>query len=144
MKLPHACLILLGLLPWSIASGELPYTFNAGDPIRASELNANFQYLESLASSGGTGLLARRKLTLNYSSFVKVATVPDTATNGWVLRSVASGCSGVLLRIDNDPEFAGQADTALVLRPGESLYAKCPGTSSSGSTTISYFMFNEQ
>jgi len=144
MKLPHACLIFLGLLPWSMASGELPYTFNAGDPIRASELNANFQYLDSVAASSVGGPLTRRKVTLSYSSFVKVTTVPDAATNGWVLRSIATGCAGVLLRIDNDPEFAGQFDTALVLRPGETLYAKCPGTSSSDSTTISYFMFNEQ
>jgi hypothetical protein len=45
-------LCLLGLLPWSLANADLPYTFKAGDPIRASELNANFQYLDSLAAAG--------------------------------------------------------------------------------------------
>ena len=128
----------------SVASGELPYTFNAGDPIRASELNANFQYLDSVASSGAAALLTRSKVTLNYLSFVKVTTVPDTATNGWVLRSIAASCDGVLLRIDNDPDFTGQPTTALLVRPGETLYARCPGTAPSGLTPISYFMFNEQ
>jgi len=144
MKLPQACLIFLGLLYWSGASGGVPYTFNAGDPIRASELNANFQYLDSVASSGASGLLVRRKVVLSYSGFTKVTTVPTAAANGWVLRSIATGCDGVLLQIDSDPEFAGQLETALVVRPGEALYAKCPGTASAGSTTISYFMFNEQ
>ncbi len=144
MKGLHACLIVVGLLTSSMAFGELPYTFKAGDPIRASELNANFQYLESLASSGVAGLLTRKKVTLNYLSFVKVATVPDAATNGWVLRSIATGCDGILLRIDNDPEFAGSLDAALVVRSGETLYARCPGTSVADSTRISYFMFNEQ
>lgn len=144
MKLLHTCAIVLGLLPWTMASGALPYTFNAGDPIRASELNANFQYLESLASIGAGGLLTRKKVTLNYVSFTKVATIPDTAVNGWVLRSIAAGCDGVLLRIDSDPEFAGPADAALVVRPGETLYARCPGTPETGSTRIGYFMFNEQ
>jgi hypothetical protein len=144
MKGLRDSLIVVGLLASSMAYGELPYTFVAGDPIRASELNANFQYLESLASSGVAGLLTRKKVTLNYLSFVKVATVPDAATNGWVLRSIATGCDGILLRIDSDPEFAGSLDAALVVRPGETLYARCPGTSVAGSTKISYFMFNEQ
>jgi hypothetical protein len=144
MRNRRACLLLIGLLPWSMAHGDLPYTFNAGDPIRASELNANFQYLDSMASSGASGLMVRRKVTLSYLGFVKVATVPDAATNGWVLRSIAAGCDGVLLRIDNDPDFAGQSNTALVVKAGESLYARCPGTSPSGLSPIGYFMFNEQ
>jgi hypothetical protein len=144
MKIRHALLFFLGLLPWSLAYGELPYTFTAGDPIRASELNANFQYLDSVLSTGAGGLLSRRKVTLNYLSFVKVATVPDAATNGWVLRSIAAGCDEVLLRIDNDPALTGQSTTALVVKAGETLYARCPGTSPSGLTPIGYFMFNEQ
>lgn len=143
MKKSRSCLLLLGLLPFSMASAGLPYTFNAGDPIRASELNANFQYLDSLASGAASALLTRRKVTLTGSSFVKVATVPDTAANGWVLRTIATSCSGVTLRIDTDPEFQGQLDTALVVKAGETLYAKCPGASS-GSSAVSYFMFNEQ
>lgn len=144
MKIRQACLILTVLLPWSVGYGEVPYTFNAGDPIRASELNANFQYLDNMASSVASGVLIRRKVTLNYLSFVRVTTVPDAATNGWVLRSIAAGCDGVLLRIDNDPDFAGQSDTALLVKAGETLYARCPGTSPSGLTPVGYFMFNEQ
>jgi len=143
MKISRCCLLLLGVLPWSLAQGALPFTFNAGDPIRASELNANFQYLESVASSAASALVTRRKVTFTGSSFVKVTQVPDAATNGWVLRSIAASCSGVALRIDNDPEFLGQVDSALVLRAGETLYAKCPGATS-GASAIGYFMFNEQ
>jgi hypothetical protein len=55
MNISRFCLLLLGVLPWSLAHGELPFTFKAGDPIRASELNANFQYLESLATSTASG-----------------------------------------------------------------------------------------
>ncbi len=143
MKISRCCLLLLAVLPWSLAHGELPFTFNAGDPIRASELNANFQYLQSLASSAASALVTRRKITLTGSSFVKVTQVPDTATNGWVLRNIASSCSGVTLRIDNDPEFLGQVDSALLVKAGETLFAKCPGASSN-SSAVSYFMFNEQ
>ena len=143
MNISRFCLLLLGVLPWSLAHGALPYAFTAGDPIRASELNANFQYLESLASSAASALVTRRKVTFTGSSFVKVAQVPDAATNGWVLRNIASSCSGVALRIDNDPEFLGQVDSALFLKAGGTLYAKCPGATSSGSA-VGYFMFNEQ
>lgn len=143
MNIPRLCLLLIGVLPWSLAHGALPFTFNAGDPIRASELNANFQYLDSLASSAATALVTRRKVTFTGSNFVKVTQVPDSAANGWVLRSIAASCSGVALRIDNDPEFLGQVDSALVVKAGETLYAKCPGASSSASA-VGYFMFNEQ
>ena len=143
MNISRLFLFLLAVLPWSLAHGELPFTFKAGDPIRASELNANFQYLDSLASSAASALVTRRKVTFTGASFVKVAQVPDAATNGWVLRNIASSCSGVMLRIDTDPEFLGQVDSALVLKAGETLYAKCPGATSNASA-VGYFMFNEQ
>ena len=134
--------ILLGLLPWSLASADLPYTFKAGDPIRASELNANFAYLDSLAQSGEGGILVRRKATLRSSGFNDVATVPDTATNGWVLRSYVTGCGDPMLRIDSDQGFQITPDARLVVRPGETLYAKCKDTTSD--SVVGYFMFDEQ
>lgn len=143
MNRPYACLLVLGLMPCSMASAELPYTFNAGDPIRASELNANFQYLESVAASGVNGVLIRRKADLSTSRYVEVATVPDSATEGWVLRSFVASCSGVLLRINDEPGFVGEIEAELVVRPGETLSARCPGTASDA-TLIGYFMFNEQ
>jgi hypothetical protein len=134
-------LCLLGLLPWSLASADLPYTFKAGDPIRASELNANFQYLDSLAAAGSEGPLVRRKATLRASSFTDVVTVPDTATNGWVLRSYVTGCGNPILRIDSDPSFPMTPDARLVVRAGETLQAKCTESTTS---TVGYFMFDEQ
>src|SRR5580765_8820098 len=119
MNISRFCLLLLGVLPWSLAHGELPFTFKAGDPIRASELNANFPYLESLATSTASALVTRHKVTFAGSTFVKVTQVPDSATNGWVLINIASSCSGVALRIDSDPEFLGQVDSALFLKAGE-------------------------
>jgi hypothetical protein len=143
MKIRRIALIVLGLLPCSLAFGGLPYTFKAGDPIRASELNANFQYLESLSQTGFGGLLTRKKTNLSNSNFNEVITVPNSATNGWVLRSFVAGCSGLLLRIDNDPQFPANIDAPLVVRAGETLSAKCPSGSSPDST-VGYFMFNEQ
>lgn len=143
MKPSRCLLIVLGLLPCSLAFADLPFTFKAGDPIRASELNANFAYLDSAAKAGLGGTLTRKKTTLNNSTFKDVATVPDTATNGWVLRSFVAGCDGLLLKINDDPSVAAQIDAPLLVRPGETLSAKCPGSSSTDST-IGYFMFNEQ
>jgi hypothetical protein len=133
----------LALAPWSAAVAELPYTFQAGDPIRASELNANFQYLESLGSGGEFETLTRRRVVLSSSGVRSVVTVPDSATNGWVLRYYATNCGAAILRIDNDPEFPLANDAPLVVRAGETLYARC-ASSSSGTSLIGYFMFNEQ
>lgn len=141
MKRLLASWTLLAVLPWSLASAELPYTFNAGDPIRASELNANFQYLDSLSATGSEGLLVRRQTTMSSSGFSDVATVPGTATNGWVLRSYATGCGDPILKIDSDPSFQATPDTRLVVKAGETLKAKCKDTTAS---TIGYFMFDEQ
>jgi len=135
-------LCLLGLLPWSLANADLPYTFKAGDPIRASELNANFQYIESIAKAGTGGTLVRRQTTMRSSAFNDVVTVPETATNGWVLRSYATGCGSPLLRINGDHTFTMDREAVLVLQPGETLSAKCSDTSIT--TSIGYFMFDEQ
>jgi len=141
MKLLTA-LCLLCLLPWSLASADLPYTFKAGDPIRASELNANFQYLESIANAGAGGTLVRRQATMRSTAFSDVVTVPDTATNGWVLRSYATGCGNPNLRINRDDSFTMDREAVLVVKPGETLSAKCSDTNIT--STIGYFMFDEQ
>lgn len=135
-------LCLLGLLPWSIANADLPYTFKAGDPIRASELNANFQYLDSIAKSGTGGTLVRRQATMRSTGFNDVVTVPDTAMNGWVLRSYLTGCGDPILRINSDESFTMEREAVLVVKPGETLSAKCSGTNVTA--TIGYFMFDEQ
>ena len=143
MKLVKTCWLLAGLLPCAIASAEVPYTFAAGDPIRASELNANFQYLDSKSSGGSSGPLVRRQATLRSSSFNEVVTVPSSATEGWVLRSVVTGCGTPVLRIDNDPNVTLTEDAVLVVRPGETLSARCPQSATTDSS-IGYFMFDEQ
>ena len=142
MKLVNTWWLLAGLLPCAIASAEVPYTFAAGDPIRASELNANFQYLDS-KSGGSSGPLVRRRATLRASTFNEVVTVPDSATDGWVLRSVVTGCGDPVLRIDNDPNVTLTQDAVLVVRPGETLYARCPQSATTDSS-VGYFMFDEQ
>ena len=143
MKRVNAWWLLAALLPCAIANAELPYTFAAGDPIRASELNANFQYLDSQSSGGSDGPLIRRRATLRSSGFNEVVTVPDSATDGWVLRSYVTGCGDPVLRIDNDPNVTINVDVVLVVRPGETLYARCPQSASTESS-VGYFMFNEQ
>lgn len=143
MKLRSILLIAAGLLPCSLALADLPFTFKAGDPIRASELNANFQFLASAAQAGLGGTLTRKKANLSNSSFKDVVTVPTTSTNGWVLRSFVASCDGLLLKIDSDPSVTAKIDAPLVVRPGETLSARCPSSSSSDSM-VGYFMFNEQ
>lgn len=125
------------------ALADLPFTFKAGDPIRASELNANFQYLQSLGAGGEFGQLTRRRATLSVSGFREVVTVPSTAANGWVLRSYVSNCGSLTVRIDNDPGVPLDKDSPLVVRPGETLFARC-ASSSSETAPVGYFMFNEQ
>jgi hypothetical protein len=134
--------ILLGLLPCAVAVADLPYSFKAGDPIRASELNANFQYLESAAKTGVGGTLVRRQATMRSTGFNDIVTVPDTATNGWVLRSYVTGCGDPILRINNEDSFTMERDAVLVVKAGETLSAKCPGTFDTAK--IGYFMFDEQ
>lgn len=144
MKRLNAWWLLLGLLPCSVASAEVPYTFAAGDPIRAAELNANFAYLDSKSAQGSEGTLIRRRASLSSARFNEVVTVPDSATAGWVLRSYVTGCGGdPVLRIDNDPNVAMTVDAVLLLRPGETLYARCPSSASTDSS-VGYFMFDEQ
>jgi hypothetical protein len=143
MKRTNAWWLLAGLLPCALANAEVPYTFAAGDPIRASELNANFQYLDSKSSGGSGGPLVRRRATLRTSTFNEVVTVPDTATDGWVLRSVVTGCGAPVLRIDNDPNVVLTEDAVLVVRPGETLYARCAQSATTDSS-VGYFMFDEQ
>jgi hypothetical protein len=132
------------LMPWTVALADLPYTFKAGDPIRAAELNANFQYLQSLGGGGEFETLIRRRATLSVTAFRDVVTVPDTAVEGWVLRHYATNCGSVLVRIDSDPEIPLDSDVALVVRPGETLAARCTGSVTAGASPIGYFMFNEQ
>lgn len=134
---------LLALAPLSAALADLPFTFRAGDPIRASELNANFQYLQSLGASGEFGLLTRRRAALSSTVFREVAAVPSTSVNGWVLRSYVSNCGALLLRIDSDPAVPVDKDATLVVRPGETLSARC-ASSTTETTPVGYFMFNEQ
>lgn len=141
-RLLPLCTVMV-LAPLSAAVAELPYTFKAGDPIRASELNANFQYLESLGAGGEFGLLTQRRATLSTSGYRDVVTVPTSSTNGWVLRSYASNCGTLLLRIDSDPGVPVDKDATLVVRPGETLSARCQ-SSTSETNLIGYFMFNEQ
>lgn len=143
MKRIHAWWLLASLLPCAIATAEVPYTFAAGDPIRAAELNANFQYLDSKSSGDSGGPLVRRNVTLRTASFNEVVTVPASATNGWVLRSWVTGCGTPVLRIDNDPNVVMTEDAVLLVRPGETLYARCPQSATTDSS-VGYFMFNEQ
>lgn len=143
MRIHRILFVVVGLLAHSVAFADLPYTFKAGDPIRASELNANFQYLDSLSKSGLGGPLVRKKVNLTNAGFRDVVTVPDTATNGWVLRSFVAGCDGLLLKIDADASVPANIDAPLVVRPGETLAARCPSSSTTDST-VGYFMFNEQ
>lgn len=140
MKVSHAPWLVIGLLSATIASAELPYTFKAGDPIRASELNANFQYLDSSSGNFG-GTLIRKRATLSTTTYTDITTVPTTATDGWVLRSFATGCSNVTFRIDSDTAITLDSGTPLVVKAGETLAAKC---GSSSTSLIGYFMFNEQ
>jgi hypothetical protein len=141
MKRLTASWLWLGLLPWSLAGAELPYTFEAGDPIRASELNANFQYVASLSTGGADVALTRRRVDMSSARFNDVVTVPGTATNGWLLRSYVTGCGDPELRIDDDDQFTMHRDAVLLVQPGETLRARCPGTADS---TVGYFMFHEQ
>lgn len=130
------------LAPWSVAVADLPYTFEAGAPIRASELNANFQYLESLGAGGEFGTLTRRRATLSSSAFREVVTVPGTSVNGWVLRTYVTNCGALRVRIDNDSDVPLAAGEPLVVRPGETLHARC--SSIAEVAPVGYFMFNEQ
>lgn len=124
------------------AVADLPYTFEAGAPIRASELNANFQYLDSLGAGGEFGTLTRRRVTLSSTTFRDVVTVPGTSVNGWVLRNYVTNCGALRVRIDGDPDVPLVAGETLLVQPGETLQARC--SSSPAVTPIGYFMFNEQ
>lgn len=142
MKCLLVSCVLLALVPLTAARADLPYTFEAGAPIRASELNANFQYLESLGSGGEFGTLTRRRATLSASSFRDVVTVPSSSASGWVLRNYVTNCGALRVRIDNDPDVPLAAGESLLVQPGETLQARC--STSPGVTPIGYFMFNEQ
>jgi hypothetical protein len=69
-------------------------------------------------------------------------TVPDTATNGWVLRSYVTGCGDPILRINNDDPVTMDREAVLLVKAGETLYARCTATNITA--TAGYFMFDEQ
>ncbi len=121
-----------------VAGAAVPYVFQAGAPIRAAEMNANLQYLESLAASQGNGELIRVTSTVNLNS-QPIFTVPADAAAPYILRSVSFGGCGGAFRLSagglaNDgvgfsTEHIGTlAGLAIPFAPGETINAYC-GTS---------------
>ncbi len=55
------------------------------------------------------------------SGYSEVVTVPDSATNGWVLRSYVTGCGDPILRINNDDPVTMDREAVLLVKAGETL-----------------------
>lgn len=87
-KLAFMALTLLAALNGHAAP---PYTFSAGGSIRASEINANFTYLDTLISS--SGLIKPDDLIHTGGTFTtgaaasSVYTVPANAARNYVIRT---------------------------------------------------------
>lgn len=74
----------------------VPYTFSSGQPILASQMSANFAALESEIQAVVGAAPARTNLIRvsagpTASGFVRVCTVPSSATQPYLLREVLGG-----------------------------------------------------
>ena len=123
-----------------VAGAAVPYVFQSGEVIRASEINANFQYVESLASQQSGGNLVRVGVFIPQGGpQVTVFTVPANATSPYVLRTIttsgcfiaiavsASGGSGAI-KIPGQQTIITGLD--IPFAPGESINASCEGGAS--------------
>jgi hypothetical protein len=120
-----------------VAGATVPYVFQAGAPIRASEVNANFQYADSLAASSGNGQLVRVTYTYPANSGQEtIFTVPADAAAPYILRSASfGGCGNYLsLSATGTPQLGVHLPSSDVLiasglsipfAPGESITAFC-------------------
>lgn len=75
------------------ANATLPTTFVSGSAIKASEMNANFQYLESLISStaqssANSYVKASIAFTTNSGAAHTIYTVPAGASSNYVIRQL--------------------------------------------------------
>jgi len=134
-KLPRTLLALpLALLFAAAGRADVPFVFQPGDTILASEINANFAYLESIAA-GQDGLnLVRVQVDFSVQKTQTVFTVPLTESSPWVLRSIVHSCLGSLaFGPILDLENAGSIlNLEIPFAPGESFDVNCLGPGRSG------------
>ena len=111
-----------------------PYTFSSGGTIRASEINANFSYLEALIASSGSvkpsSLLRASANAITGNSPVIIYSVPAGASNPYVIRqfncSSASAGKCYLLVGTDIYTFEAVSNTNLIIpvAAGESVYVQ--------------------
>lgn len=100
--------IITALTAVSAAIAAPPYTFNSGGTIRASEINANFAYLESLINASGAVIpanLIRVSASVLTNTKHSFFSVPSSALQPYVIRQLNCSASKCILGIGSD-EYA--------------------------------------
>lgn len=137
-----------GLLAAPALLIALPYTFTAGQPIRASEINANFASLSDQIAALASSAQARPELIrvsvapIYQGGTVPVLTVPGSATRPYILRQVIGGITNqnecALLFGADAMVLGGGQNTSLTMglsvpfSPGESVGVTCSFSGNGG------------
>jgi hypothetical protein len=139
-------LSVLGLLCASTVLAAPPYVFGPGAVIKASEMNANFAYLENLITSTAQpspNSLIRASVTFPSNNASNLLyTVPNTGANQYVIRqlyvSVTAPCritvGTEIVFLDGSNRYT---DLMVPISAGESIFIGCTtGTGSVIATVV--------
>ena len=130
----HRLFVLVLAMAMQSANATLPVTFISGSVIKASEINANFQYLESLISSAvqsGANSYVKASIVLSTEQVSQnIYTVPLNAPSNYLIRQIYSPMcinKATLTIGDVVFPFAGGVLTGLSIpvRPGEVVAIVC-------------------
>ena len=118
----------------SFAMATPPYVFTSGSPILASQINANFAYIESLANSSAQPLPSSliKASWVGSTTGQTIFTVPSTATNPYILRQIIGGYTGTYTCAVSVGAmsfiFSGSLTNLMIpVAAGESVTGSCSG-----------------
>lgn len=131
--------VLMLAMAMQSANATLPVTFISGSVIKASEINANFQYLESLISSAAqSSVTSYVKASIAFANNTGTAhtlyTVPTSASSNYIIRQLyLPPCFAPTLTVGSVVfPVSGGVSTGLSIpaSAGESIVIRCSYNSS--------------
>jgi hypothetical protein len=139
MKMKQLSLILGVILAafTSSSMAALPYTFTSRSPILASQINANFAYLESLASASKPALTKYVTTSISPSAITSpiFTAAQNSVITGLFLTGGYTNCT-LSIGTAQFVFFANQPSLAIPVASGEAVSIACNGTGSGVLTSV--------